>query len=91
MVWYEATHDEFRDFYVNGDTELHAKRLIERLRGKAGYELTVLRNFDLQERVDSPEGPMQAIEETENNKIRMSERRVNQAGSKGVYTMVYDR
>jgi len=92
MSWFLIESDSVQPAWVEADTELGAKR-IHATRYGDEQRLSVVERRDaitLSVELEGNEPPFRALEEDEDGRVTITEKRVNQAGSKGLYKSVYD-
>lgn len=92
MSWFLVTSDSVQPAWVEADTELGAKR-IHATRYGDEQELSIedsRESLTLTVELEGNEPPFRALQEGDDSAIVITEKRVNQAGSKGLYKSVYD-
>lgn len=88
--WYYVESDDHQPYYVKGESEVHVMRLVERHAGSGtGLNIEQVDSFEYDD-LDTPEPPFRSLEEGDATTLLMHEKRVNQAGSKGIYQVMLD-
>lgn len=91
MTWYLIQSNSVQLTWVEADTELGAKR-IHATRYGDEQALTFRDERDeitLNVELEGNDPPFRALIERDDGSIEIHEKRVNQAGSKGIYVSVY--
>lgn len=91
MTWYYIESDEIQPVWVEAETELGAMRIHAT---RYGDDQTLKiedsrEDLTLSVELEGSEPPFRSLQETEDGDILIHEKRVNQAGSKGIYQLVY--
>ena len=89
MTWFYVSHEQCQPYYVEADSPADAIDLMEQHRGlREGLNIEEYgEELDYDEALDTPQPPFRSIED-HGGDILLHEKRVNQAGSKGVYRVL---
>lgn len=90
--WYLITSDKVQATWVEAESELGAKRVHATYYGD-DQTLDIEDHRDaitLNVELEGNEQPFRALTERDDGAIEITEKRVNQAGSKGLYRALYD-
>lgn len=91
MTWYLIESNKVQLTWVKAESELGAKRIHATRYGDDQHLVISDRqqSLDYEAELDTPDQPYRSLEEEDDGKIIIHEKRVNQAGSKGIYLRIY--